>query len=134
MLQVMFLDCGGVPLGTGSTACRELHVFTSFFDQVGVCVRTCRTAARRLSQETEDGRKIKRRRRRGGDSSLLLERGGRGRCSLNWLSELDLSRVGGEQQHDGEARQQAGVLDGKSDEESAATGVLFLTTHLVHLR
>lgn len=44
-----------------------------------------------------------------------------------------LSRVGGEEEHDGEARQQAGILDGKGEEEAAAARVLFLTTHLVHL-
>lgn len=49
------------------------------------------------------------------------------------LAQLYLSRVGGEEQHDGEARQQASVLDGKGEEEAASTCVLFLTTHLIHL-
>lgn len=49
------------------------------------------------------------------------------------LEQLYLSRVGGEEQHDGEACQQPGVLDGKGEEEAAAAGVLLLTTHLIHL-
>lgn len=49
------------------------------------------------------------------------------------LAQLYLSGVGGEEEHDGEARQQAGVLDGEGEEEAAAARVLFLTTHLVHL-
>lgn len=49
------------------------------------------------------------------------------------LDQLDLPGVGGEEEHDGEARQQAGVLDGEGEEEAAAAGVLFLATHLVHL-
>lgn len=50
------------------------------------------------------------------------------------LAQPYLSGVGGEEEHDGEARQQASVLDGKCDEEAAATRVLLLTTHLVHFR
>lgn len=50
------------------------------------------------------------------------------------LAELYLSRVRGEEEHDGEARQQAGVLDGKGEEEAAAARLLFFPTHLVHLR
>lgn len=49
------------------------------------------------------------------------------------LSQLYLSRVGGEEEHDGEARQQAGVLDGEGEKEAAAASILFLTTHLIHL-
>lgn len=49
------------------------------------------------------------------------------------LAQLYLSRVGGEEEHDGEARQQAGILDGKGKEEAAAACVLFLATHLIHL-
>ena len=49
------------------------------------------------------------------------------------LGQLYLSRVGGEEEHDGEARQQTGVLDGKGEEEAAAACVLFLPTHLIHL-
>lgn len=49
------------------------------------------------------------------------------------LAQLYLSGVGGEEEHDGEARQQPGVLDGESEEEAAATCILFLPTHLVHL-
>lgn len=49
------------------------------------------------------------------------------------LAQLYLSRVGGEKEHDGEARQQAGVLDGEGEEEAAAARVLLLTTYFVHL-
>lgn len=49
------------------------------------------------------------------------------------LAQLYLSRVGGEEEHDGEARQQAGVLDGKGEEEAAAASILFLPTDLIHL-
>lgn len=49
------------------------------------------------------------------------------------LAQLYLPRVHGEEEHDGEARQQAGVLDGKNDKEAAAARILLLTTHLVHL-
>lgn len=49
------------------------------------------------------------------------------------LAQLYLSRVCGEEKHDGEARQKAGILDGEGEEEAAAACVLFLTTHLVHL-
>lgn len=49
------------------------------------------------------------------------------------LADVYLLRIHGEEEHDGEARQQAGVLDGESEEEAAATCVLFLPTHLVHL-
>lgn len=49
------------------------------------------------------------------------------------LGQLYLPRVCGEEEHDGEARQQAGVLDGKGEEEAAAACVFFLPTHLVHL-
>lgn len=49
------------------------------------------------------------------------------------LAQLYLTRVGGEEEHDGEARQQSSVLDGKGEEEAAAARVLFLTTHLIHL-
>lgn len=45
-----------------------------------------------------------------------------------------MARVCGEEEHDGEARQQAGVLDGKGEEEAAAARLLFFPTHLVHLR
>lgn len=50
------------------------------------------------------------------------------------LDQLYLSRVGGEEKHDGKACQKAGVLDGEGEEKAAAACVLFLTTHLVHLR
>lgn len=49
------------------------------------------------------------------------------------LGNVHLLRIHGEEQHDGEARQQTGVLDGEGEEEAAATRVLFLPTHLVHL-
>lgn len=49
------------------------------------------------------------------------------------LDQLYLPGVDGEEEHDGEARQQAGVLDGEGEEEAAAARVLFLPTHLVHL-
>ena len=49
------------------------------------------------------------------------------------LAQLYLSRVGGEEEHDGEACQQAGVLDGEGEEEAAAAGVLLLAAHLIHL-
>lgn len=49
------------------------------------------------------------------------------------LAQLYLSRVGGEQEHDGEACQQTSILDGKGEQKAAAACVLFLTTHLVHL-
>lgn len=49
------------------------------------------------------------------------------------LARPHLSGVGGEEQHDGEARQQAGVLDGEREEEAASSRLLFLPTHLVHL-
>lgn len=49
------------------------------------------------------------------------------------LAQLDLSWIGGEEEHDGEARQESRILDAEGDEEPAATCVLFLTTHLVHL-
>lgn len=49
------------------------------------------------------------------------------------LADVYLPRIHGEEQHDGEARQQPGVLDGEGEEEAAATCVLFLPTHLVHL-
>lgn len=49
------------------------------------------------------------------------------------LAHVYLLRVHGEDEHDGEARQQAGVLDGEGDEEAAAARFLFLPTHLVHL-
>ena len=49
------------------------------------------------------------------------------------LCQRDLSREGGEQEHDGEAGQQAGVLDSEGDERTGAPGLLLLTTHLVHL-
>ncbi len=49
------------------------------------------------------------------------------------LAQLYLSRVGGEEEHDGEARQQAGVLDGKGEEEAAAARILFFATYLIHL-
>lgn len=48
------------------------------------------------------------------------------------LSQLDLSRVGGEEEHDGEACQEAGVLDGESDQEASAACILFFPTHLIH--
>lgn len=50
------------------------------------------------------------------------------------LAQLDLPGVGGEEEHDGEAGEQAGVLDGKGEEEAATARVLFLATHLIHLR
>lgn len=49
------------------------------------------------------------------------------------LVDAYLLRIHGEEEHDGEARQQTGVLDGEGEEEAAATRVLFLPTHLVHL-
>jgi len=49
------------------------------------------------------------------------------------LTQLYLSWICGEEEHDGEARKEARVLDCEGDEEPAATGVLFLTAHLVHL-
>lgn len=49
------------------------------------------------------------------------------------LAQLYLSRVRRQEEHDGEARQEAGVLDAKGEEEAAAACILFLTTHLIHL-
>lgn len=49
------------------------------------------------------------------------------------LSQLYLSRIVGEEQHDGEACEQTSILNGKDEEEAAATCILFLTTHLIHL-
>lgn len=50
------------------------------------------------------------------------------------LAQLYLSRVGGEEEHDGEACQEACILDSKGEEEAAAARVFFLPTHLIHLR
>lgn len=49
------------------------------------------------------------------------------------LADVYLLRVHGEEEHDGEACQQAGVLDGEGDEEAAAARLLLLPAHLVHL-
>ena len=49
------------------------------------------------------------------------------------LVHSHLARVGGEEKHDGEAGEQPCVLDGEDDDEAAASGLLLLPTHRVHL-
>lgn len=53
---------------------------------------------------------------------------------LLYLSQLDLSRVGGEEEHDGEACQKPSILNGKGEQEASAACVLFFATHLIHFR
>lgn len=49
------------------------------------------------------------------------------------LAQLYLSRVHSEEEHDGEACQQASILDGKGEKKAATTCILFFTTDLIHL-